>query len=84
MRAVDFPWGITHEGKVCYFDPYDDWGRDDAGALNFMTRFSSEANAQVARRITRQAHKVIHDLVEAQDADRLAELFVQLEEFILD
>lgn len=84
MNPAEFPWGITHEGKVQYFDPYDDSNRDDIEALHFRTRFSCEEHAEVARMITRQAHKVIHELVETEDSNKLVELFLQLEEFSPD
>lgn len=84
MRPADLPWGVTHEGKVEYFDPYDDFARDDVSAINFMTRYSSEAKAHTARTLMRRANKVIHDLTEADETNQLAELFIQLEEFRLD
>lgn len=84
MRPVDLPWGVTHEGKVAYFDPYDDWGRDDTAAINFNTRFSTESKADIARMVMTQANHVIQVLAESEDSDKLAELFIQLEEFRLD
>lgn len=80
----EVPWGITEEGFVEYYDPFDDHARKDGLAIQFGTRFSTESKAQVAKALMEKSHQLISHVVENEEHEEIAKLYLDLEELLID